>query len=997
MLVLSLALVGLLTGELRHSRAQSRYLAAHARTFTFRLLAGPSESIHFPRSGPYDNRMGHSLIPDFAGLLAAKGFEVEAQARLSPALLRFTQRGFFPPYREKTRAGLEILDHRGEELFCARYPARTYSRFDLIPEVIVDTLLFIENRELLDFRRPYRNPAVEWDRLAKASLDATWQLADKERKVPGGSTLATQLEKFRHSPEGRTSDAREKLRQMMSASFRAYLDGEDTREARRRIVLDYINSVPLAAMPGHGEVTGLGDGLWVWFGRDLESVNSLLSEPEVGLREDGEEERGLAYKQVLSLFLAQRRPSYYLLQDPAALGRLADAYLEMLHEAGLISSGLRDASMKTEPRLLKRAAPLAQAPFYQRKAANAIRNRMLSLLGIRSVYDLDRLDLTVKSTIDREAQKVVTDSLRGLLDPNGARAAGLVGPRLLDLSRVDSLIYSFTLYERGEKENLLRVQADSLDRPFDINDGAKLELGSTAKLRTLITYLEIVADLHDRYAECAEEELRGIRLTASDTLTRWAVDHLLQGSDRTLAAMLEEAMERRYSASPWERFYTGGGLHTFANFDKEEDRRVPSVREALRDSINLVFIRLMRDIVHYHMFREPRSSARILEDVHDPKREVYLSRFADQEGRLFVRRFYGKYRGKSRDQISELLFQGVSPVPSRLAVVHLSLNPQASAEELHALLRERLAHSSVSETLVRDLYVRYSPAALSLTDRGYVAQIHPLELWTASYLGRHPEATLNQAVDASVTERQDSYRWLFKTKRKKVQDTRIRNLLEIEAFQKIHHSWKRLGYPFDSLVPSYATAIGSSADRPSALTELMGILLNDGMRYPSVQVEELRFAEATPYETILRWQEDPGRRVLRHEIASVVRSALLEVVEKGTARRLSGGVFWGPDGTPSAVGGKTGTGDNRYETHGPGGRLIESRVTGRTATFVFFIGDRFFGAVTAYAPGPTAEFHTFTSSLPVQVLKVLLPDLMRLITGEETLRAARPVGCPGQG
>jgi membrane peptidoglycan carboxypeptidase len=988
------ALAVLTVGELRHSRGQSRYLSARARAFTFQLEDGPSKSIHFPEPAPYDNRMGYSSIPTFVGLLTARGFEVEAQAGLSPDLLRYARWGFFPPYLEKSQAGLEILDFRGETIFSSRYPGHVYTRFESIPGLIVDTLLFIENREVLDFRHPYRNPAVEWDRLAKATLDATWSLVDRGHNVAGGSTLATQLEKFRHSPEGRTSDAREKLRQLTSASFRSYLEGEDTREARRRIVLDYINSVPLAAMPGHGEVTGLGDGLRVWFGQDLESVNHLLSAPGEVLSEEGEEARGLAFKQVLSLFLAQRRPSYYLLQDPVALGRLANTHLEMLCEAGVIPLRLRNASMKAEPRLFKRAVPVTQTPFYERKAQNAIRNRMLTLLGVERVYDLDRLDLTVKSTLDRKAQQVVTDSLRALLDPDRARAAGLLGPRLLDLPLVDSVIYSFTLYEKANEENVLRVQSDSLDRPFDINNGTKLELGSTAKLRTLITYLEIVADLHDRYAECTEEELRNLELPASDKLSRWAVDHLLHSTGRTLPAMLEAAMDRRYSASPWERFYTGGGLHTFSNFDPEEDSRVPSVREALRDSVNLVFIRLMRDIVHHYMFQDPLSSARILEDAEEPAREIYLARFADSEGRQYLRRFYGKYRGKSRDEIAELLFQGVQPIPSRLVILYLSLNPQAGTEELDAFLRGRLPPSKVSETTASQLHGRYSPAALSLNDRGYLTRIHPLELWMADYLGNHPGATLDQAIDASGAERQEVYRWLFKTKRKRVQDTRIRNLLEIEAFEEIHRSWKRLGYPFDSLVPSYATAIGSSADRPSALTELMGILLNDGMRYPSVQIEALHFAEATPYETLLRRQEKAAERVLAPEIASVVRSALLEVVEKGTARRLNTSTLLGPDGTPVPVGGKTGTGDNRFETHGPGGRLIESRVTGRTATFVFFLGDRFFGAVTVYAPGPKAERHGFTSSLPVQVLKVLLPELMPLITGQET---ALPPGNPGQG
>jgi hypothetical protein len=47
----------------------------------------------------------------------------------------------------------------------------------------------------------------------------------------------------------------------------------------------------------------------------------------------------------------------------------------------------------------------------------------------------------------------------------------------------------------------------------------------------------------------------------------------------------------------------------------------------------------------------------------------------------------------------------------------------------------------------------------------------------------------------------------------------------------------------------------------------------------------------------------------------------------------------------------------------------------RTATFVFFIGDRWFGVITAYVPGATAQNYNFTSALPVQILKNLAPEL----------------------
>ena len=94
--------------------------------------------------------------------------------------------------------------------------------------------------------------------------------------VAGGSTLATQIEKYRHSPEGRTGSTTDKLIQMASATLRAYQDGEDTTGSRRQIVLDYLNTVPLSAKPGYGEVNGIGDGLWVWYGRDFEQVSKLL-------------------------------------------------------------------------------------------------------------------------------------------------------------------------------------------------------------------------------------------------------------------------------------------------------------------------------------------------------------------------------------------------------------------------------------------------------------------------------------------------------------------------------------------------------------------------------------------------------------------------------------------------------------------------------------------------------------------------------------------------
>src|SRR5262249_13254278 len=154
-------------------------------------------------------------------------------------------------YHEKAQAGLSLADRSGLPLYAASYPERVYSDFTEIPPLIVSSLLFIEDRNLLDPQEPRRNPAVDWRRflLAAAGRSAGW--IDPGLRQGGASTLATQIEKFQHSPDGRTANIGEKLRQMMMATAHAYLDGPDTTQARQRIVANYLNATPLASRPGY--------------------------------------------------------------------------------------------------------------------------------------------------------------------------------------------------------------------------------------------------------------------------------------------------------------------------------------------------------------------------------------------------------------------------------------------------------------------------------------------------------------------------------------------------------------------------------------------------------------------------------------------------------------------------------------------------------------------------------------------------------------------------
>ena len=273
-----LVVVGLFVAqEMRTSNYQARFFAGLASKATYTVGAGPSPSIRFPQSAPYDDRLGYAELPVFLGKLQTRDFKIVKQAQISKGMAEIVDAGYFAPYLEKTQSGLDILDCHNDSLFQERYPKRVFEHFDDIAPILVQSLLFIENRELLDPRYPERNPAVEWDRLANAVLvKARSTITGGNGRSSGGSTLATQIEKYRHSSEGRTSSVREKLQQMVSAALRAYQQGEDTSAVRRQIVLSYMNTMPLSAKAGFGEVHGLGDGLWVWYGRDFNEVNRIL-------------------------------------------------------------------------------------------------------------------------------------------------------------------------------------------------------------------------------------------------------------------------------------------------------------------------------------------------------------------------------------------------------------------------------------------------------------------------------------------------------------------------------------------------------------------------------------------------------------------------------------------------------------------------------------------------------------------------------------------------
>jgi len=963
--------------EARDSRLQAHFFSEFARTISWEMQAGANAEIWLPQFGPYDIRVSYSRMKAMLPLLVAAGYDVSAQARQSDGFRKITSLGFYPIYREKSQAGLKLLDRNGTPLYASRYPERQYTSFAAIPPVLVAALLYVENHDLLDPERPTRNPAVDWGRLTRVVLGQTLRALDVEGGRAGGSTLATQIEKFRHSPGGLTRDADDKLRQMVSASLRAYQEGEETLPARRRIVLDYLNSVPLAGLAGYGEVNGVGDGLWAWYGRDFDAANRLLADPGADPAA-----RAQVFKEVLSLIVAQRRPSGLLIESAERLDRLTDSYLRLLSSDGGIPEALRDDALRARLVPARKARESEAVSFVERKAVNDVRGTLGELLHVDDPYALDRFDLEARTTLDALAQAKVTAFLGRLAKADYLGCAGFKEHRMLDRGDPAGVNYSFTLYEKTPLGNLLRVQSDNLNQPLDINAGTKLDLGSSAKLRTLISYLGVIADLHQRYADLDAKALARVATTPGDRLSSWALAYLRGSEDRSLTPMLEAAMERRYSANPHETFFTGGGVHRFSNFQHEDDAKNPSVAEALEQSVNLAFVRIMHDVVHYHAYEAADAPARSLREGDKRARQDFLNRFADREGIGFLRTFWHKYSDVPAQERLDVLADSVPTRQLPLAAVFLGVQPEADFPEFLAFMREHLGDKAGTDAGLRRLYDNHATRNYDLSDQGYLAHIHPLELWLVRHLRAHPDAGLQAVVAASVAERREASRWLFASRFRHAQQVRIDIAVEVAAFERIAAEWRRLGYPFEHLVPSLATAIGSSADRPAALAELMGIVVSDGVRRPTVRIDQLHFAAATPFETLLVRHAEAGERVLPAEIAQVARRALLRVVDRGTARRVKD-IYRDADGKPISVGGKTGTGDHRFQTVGADGTVKSSRVMNRAATFAFYVGDRFYGVVTAFVPGAKAAGYDFTSALPVQILKELQPALLPLIAGRE--------------
>jgi membrane peptidoglycan carboxypeptidase len=710
--------------------------------------------------------------------------------------------------------------------------------------------------------------------------------------------------------------------------------------------------------------------------------------------------------------MALQRPTQYLIEDRESLNKRIDTFLPYMIEKEIISERLGNASLSVELAFNDQGhnvAPLQNV--FDFKAVDTLKAKLLKDFGMSSIYDLNRTDAHVVTTLNAQVTDRVARYLDKLSDHEFLEQEDLTGFRRVNPDLANDVTYSFTLYEKTDVGNVLRVQADTFDGEFNLNENSKLELGSTAKLRTLVTYLDIIEKLHLKYTSYSPSLLQEEHENVHDSFSRWIIDHLSSSeSDKSLNGTLEAAMERRYSADHRRGFFTNGGFLRFTNFNFPDYKHDFSVRETIQQSINLSSVRLMEDIVEHTVYAGMDTDTALLEDINHKDRDDYLNRFVQYEGNVFLSRYKKELTNDRARSPEHILIENIQKkrtlTPDHLAIIHTTLYPDKTHTNFQHFVEDLREKDLVNFDEINNyeaLHSKYSSERFDLNDRGYVTGLNPMSLWVAQRLIHNPDEPWSTTRLAATDIIKDSYGWLLNTDANtpkkeerilKKQNRRILVMLEKDAFEIIHSSWKKQGFPFNAMVPSLASALGSSADTPSASSELIGIIINNGKRTPITSFSEIRLAEDTPYEQHFEQQKSSSEQVIAPEVAAIALKTIQGVVEHGTARGAYNSVKLS-DGRVLTVGGKTGTGDNEKRVRNNETGKLETVKKDRTAIFIFSIGEHHFGAITASVLNEKADDHGFTSSMATAVFRRVAPLLTEVldpaygISPEETLKARR--------
>ena len=199
--VVLLAATAVLAVEARTSRLQAKLFASFDTGTRIEVEPGPNPTMSFPDNSPYDERLGYTRLAASSTGSRARAIGSTARRGSRPASTGSPRGASRCLYREKTQAGLAVVDRDGKRLYATRYPQRVYDDFEAVPSLVEQCSVHREPRAARS-GHVFRNPAVDWDRLATAGSGAG-RLGATGVERPG-EHAGHPAREVRHSPDGRT-------------------------------------------------------------------------------------------------------------------------------------------------------------------------------------------------------------------------------------------------------------------------------------------------------------------------------------------------------------------------------------------------------------------------------------------------------------------------------------------------------------------------------------------------------------------------------------------------------------------------------------------------------------------------------------------------------------------------------------------------------------------------------------------------------------------------
>jgi len=956
-----------------------RYLTAQVeKVAQLESRPGHSQSWDIPiPDSPRWKRDGMIYYAQLFSVLKDQGFQVDKKTHLAltPQAKKLLDMGIVPfnHYQGQAFSGIKILDRHKRSVYEYEHPYQ-FKNFEHISPFILKALLVWENDKLRHLLLPDNkingetlgdtvelNYLIEGPRVVKSLSEYLQYKITGEGAFSGASTLMTTLEKMTNTPGGRTQSINDKLRQMLGAGL--HLNAGDSKGGIKKALVDFLNTVPMAGGPRThtGELYGFGASYYAWFGDSIDELNEQLNSQDRQVRSQ-------AFKNICALIVAIRRPSQ-LLNEPKVIERQANLLLKRLNQKNLLNSALYVKAKAMKPTWNPQAKEQRQFDYALHREAFSARNQYTQIVrqavakksGVNkarkiNLQTVDVMPVTIELSTDAQLEQKIRKVLDEMYSDVAQKSPfvqsnqkGLLNN--LTQEELQRIEYAATVLEIDEHRRwkILANTDTQSDVVYNPAKQGRFQWGSTAKLRVLVNYLMII---HDE-ARLLQSELQAFNFErlqrykkSSVTIKRLLSAYIDKHPQASMDDILNWAMSRRISADPGEKFLTGESWHQFHNYQKSDDRKNPNLWQMTTESINLSFVRLMRDVVDYYIEqlgydkksmlsnKDNRLRKEIIEDAIKLEEQFY------QQGINF---FIAKIKAQFPEPLS-LSDQEIINAARRVAK-QLKFDDGKEAQKYRQLtsLFKRIVAYEKSWLLAR------------LRGSAYVNSI-----------------SIDTEQDRIVQQTSD---W-FRSNKHWIKNT-LYTFLEQQAFSKgVTPAWKKLGYLFN-VSPSYAVVLGSSGDTPMSLLELAGTLLNDGVHEKNISaIEGIVLAPDSEFETpfkIVHQQE----RIIPQDVAAIARKAMEGVLHKGTA------IFASSHPLMQYVrssGAKTGTGDNRHH---------QVPVNRSAAVLsILDIGEgkaKYAICITMSVTQGDIERYKFTSKVPVRIL-ARIADHLTPVVAEKSIQ-----------